>query len=36
MAKYLLCVGSLNPTKVNAVKIAFKNYFSEYELFKIK
>lgn len=36
MVKYLLCVGSHNPTKVNAVKFAFKKYFPEFEIFKIK
>jgi len=36
MVKIKICVGSLNPTKVNAVKIAFEKYFSEFEIFNIK
>jgi inosine/xanthosine triphosphatase len=36
MVKIKICVGSLNPTKVNAVKIAFEKYFTEFEIFKIK
>jgi len=31
-----ICIGSLNPAKINAVKIAFSNYFNNYEIFQIK
>ncbi len=31
-----ICVGSLNPTKVNAVKIAFSKYFKKFQVYKIK
>jgi inosine/xanthosine triphosphatase len=31
-----ICVGSLNPVKVNATKLAFKNYFKKIVVFKIK
>lgn len=36
MISFKICVGSLNPTKVNAVKIAFEKYFTEFQIFKIK
>jgi inosine/xanthosine triphosphatase len=36
MVGFKVCVGSLNPTKVNAVKIAFEKYFNKFEIFKIK
>ena len=36
MQKIHICVGSLNPTKINATKIAFGNYFDNFQLFKIK
>ncbi len=36
MKKLKICVGSLNPTKVNAVKIAFNKYFNNIEIYKIK
>lgn len=36
MKKFSICVGSLNPTKVNAVNIAFSKYFKDFKTFKIK
>jgi len=36
MVSFKICVGSLNPTKVNAVKIAFEKYYTDFEIFKIK
>lgn len=36
MVSFKVCVGSLNPTKLNAVKIAFEKYFTDFEIFKIK
>jgi len=36
MGQIKICVGSLNPTKINAVKIAFSNYYENFELYKIK
>ena len=35
MEKIHICVGSLNPTKINATKIAFGKYFDNFQLFKI-
>ena len=31
-----ICVGSLNPSKVNAVRIAFNKYYTHFEVYKIK
>jgi inosine/xanthosine triphosphatase len=31
-----ICVGSLNPTKINAVKIGFNTYYKNFKLYKIK
>lgn len=31
-----ICVGSLNPTKINAVEIAFGKYLNNFQIFKIK
>ncbi|MFX1314751.1 MAG: inosine/xanthosine triphosphatase [Promethearchaeota archaeon] len=31
-----ICVGSLNPAKINAVEISFGNYFRNFRIFKIK
>ena len=31
-----VCVGSLNPTKKNAVKEAFNSYFKHFKLYNIK
>ncbi|MFX1338842.1 MAG: inosine/xanthosine triphosphatase [Promethearchaeota archaeon] len=36
MVSFNICVGSLNPTKVDAVKNAFDKYFTDFEIFKIK
>jgi len=36
MAIFKICVGSLNPTKVDAVKIAFEKYYTDFEIFNIK
>ena len=36
MNKSIICVGSLNPTKINAVKIAFGKYLNNFQIFKIK
>ncbi len=36
MTSFIACVGSLNPTKVNAVKAAFEKYFTEFEIFNIE
>ncbi|MCK4687052.1 MAG: inosine/xanthosine triphosphatase [Candidatus Lokiarchaeota archaeon] len=36
MRKIKICVGSLNPTKINAVEIGFGKYFKKIEVFKIK
>lgn len=36
MPNFKICVGSLNPTKVNAVKIAFNKFFKDFDIFKIK
>ncbi len=36
MVSFKICVGSLNPTKVNAVKIAFEKYFTDFEILKIR
>ncbi|MFX1312174.1 MAG: inosine/xanthosine triphosphatase [Promethearchaeota archaeon] len=36
MEEIYICVGSLNPTKINATKIAFSKYFDIFQLFKIK
>ena len=36
MNNVVICVGSLNPTKVNSVKIAFSKYYYNYQIFKIK
>ncbi|TFG30487.1 MAG: inosine/xanthosine triphosphatase [Promethearchaeota archaeon] len=36
MGQIKICVGSLNPTKINAVKIGFSNYYENCELYKIK
>ncbi|MFX1297932.1 MAG: inosine/xanthosine triphosphatase [Promethearchaeota archaeon] len=31
-----ICVGSLNPSKVNAVRIAFNKYYTNFEIYQIK
>lgn len=31
-----ICIGSLNPTKINAVKIGFNTYYKNFKLYKIK
>jgi inosine/xanthosine triphosphatase len=31
-----ICVGSLNPSKIEAVRIAFKKYFKSFQLYNIK
>lgn len=31
-----LCVGSMNPTKINAVKVAFSKYYSNFNLYNIR
>ncbi len=36
MVKLNICVGSLNPTKVNAVKAAFSRYFKNFKVYNIK
>ncbi|MFX1308861.1 MAG: inosine/xanthosine triphosphatase [Promethearchaeota archaeon] len=36
MVKFNICVGSLNPTKVNAVKSAFSRYYKSFKVFSIK
>ncbi|MFX1453126.1 MAG: inosine/xanthosine triphosphatase [Promethearchaeota archaeon] len=36
MTNITISVGSLNPTKVNAVKFAFNRYFEDANIFKIK
>jgi inosine/xanthosine triphosphatase len=36
MTENTICVGSLNPTKVNAVNQAFSRYFKNYKVFNIK
>ncbi|TFG08988.1 MAG: inosine/xanthosine triphosphatase [Promethearchaeota archaeon] len=36
MARFNICVGSLNPTKVNSVKNAFSLYFENFKIHKIK
>lgn len=36
MVKLNVCVGSLNPTKVNAVKAAFSRYFKNFKVYNIK
>ena len=36
MAKIIVCVGSLNPTKINAVKLAFSRYYKNLEVYNIK
>jgi len=30
-----ICVGSLNPVKINAVKLAFQQYYDDFEVFNI-
>ena len=36
MAEINICVGSLNPTKVNAVNQAFSRYFKNFKVYNIK
>ncbi|MFX0138193.1 MAG: inosine/xanthosine triphosphatase [Candidatus Hodarchaeota archaeon] len=36
MAKFNICVGSLNPTKLKAVQAAFNQYFKNFKLYNIK
>jgi len=36
MAKFNICVGSLNPTKVKAVQVAFNQYFKNFKVYNIK
>ncbi|UCC18895.1 MAG: inosine/xanthosine triphosphatase [Promethearchaeota archaeon] len=36
MTEITICVGSLNPTKVNAVNQAFSRYFKQYKVYNIK
>jgi len=36
MVKIFICVGSLNPTKKNAVEEAFKSYFKHFKFYNIK
>jgi len=36
MRNIKICVGSLNPTKISAVKVGFGKYFKKIEVFKIK
>lgn len=36
MRNIKICVGSLNPTKIEAVEIGFGKYFKKFEVFKIK
>ncbi len=36
MKEIFVCVGSLNPTKYNAVKSAFGKYFDKFKIFTIK
>ncbi|UCD01562.1 MAG: inosine/xanthosine triphosphatase [Promethearchaeota archaeon] len=33
MVKLNICVGSLNPTKINAVQVAFSRYFKNYRVY---
>jgi len=36
MTKIIVCVGSLNPTKIDAVKSAFSRYYKNFEVYNIK
>jgi inosine/xanthosine triphosphatase len=36
MTKIKICIGSLNPTKIDAAEIGFGKYFKNIEVFKIK
>ena len=36
MEKIHICIGSLNPTKFNATKIAFGKYFDDFQIYKVK
>lgn len=36
MKKIHICVGSLNPTKINATKIAFGKYFDNIQIYNVK
>ena len=36
MKEIKICVGSLNPTKINAVKLGFGKYFKKIQVFQIK
>ncbi|MFX1393447.1 MAG: inosine/xanthosine triphosphatase [Promethearchaeota archaeon] len=36
LIKLYICVGSLNPSKINAVRIAFSKYYINFEVYKIK
>ena len=36
MNEVVICVGSLNPTKVKSAKIAFSKYYNNFQIFKIK
>ena len=36
MAKIIVCVGSLNPTKIDAAKSAFSRYYNNFEVYNIK
>jgi len=36
MNEIKICVGSLNPTKINAVEQAFSKYFNLFQIFKLK
>ena len=36
MAKIIFCVGSLNPTKIDAAKSAFSRYYNNFEVYNIK
>lgn len=36
MKNIKICISSLNPTKINAVKIAFSKYYKNFKVYKIK
>ena len=36
MTKKVICVGSLNPVKINSVRNAFNKYFTNFQMYKIK